>query len=126
MRRANILTEEESGLIRLHGVTAFLKSDLGQRMLKSSDVRREVNFTMRIDPHAPTMVQGIVDCAFKEDGEWILIDYKSDRIYDEEDLKARYRIQLELYRTALERAMGISIRETYLYSFAMGKAILLT
>ena len=63
---------------------------------------------------------------FIEKNGGILIDYKSDRIYDEEELKARYCIQLELYRTALERAMGISIRETYLYSFAMGKAIPLT
>ena len=72
------------------------------------------------------LVNGIIDCYFTEKNVGVLIDYKSDRIYDEEELKARYRIQLELYRTALERAMGISIRETYLYSFAMGKAILLT
>ncbi len=71
MRAAGILTEEETGLIRLHGVASFLKSDLGQRMLKSKEVKREANFTMRIDPHAATMVQGIVDCVFKEDGEFV-------------------------------------------------------
>ena len=72
------------------------------------------------------LVNGIIDCFFIENNSGVLIDYKSDRITDERELKERYRIQLELYRTALERAMGISIRETYLYSFAMGKAILLT
>lgn len=52
------------------------------------------------------LVNGIIDCFFIENNSGVLIDYKSDRIYDEEDLKARYRIQLELYRTALERGNG--------------------
>lgn len=122
MRQANILTEEESGLIRLHGVAAFLKSDLGQRMLKSSDVQREANFTMRIDPHAPTMVQGIVDCAFKEDGEWILIDYKTDRDTDQETFVPRHEAQMNWYRTALERLTRINVREMWLFALRAGRA----
>ena len=51
-------------------------------MLRSKEIRRS-NLTMRIDPDQPTMVQGIVDCAFKENGTWILIDYKTDKDTEE-------------------------------------------
>ena len=33
------------------------------------------------------LVNGIIDCYFTEKDVGILIDYKSDRIYDEEDLR---------------------------------------
>ena len=122
MRSAGILTEEESALIRLHGVASFLKSDLGQRMLRSNEVKREVTFTMRIDPHAPTMLQGIVDCAFKEDGEWILIDYKTDRDTDQETFVPRHEAQMNWYRTALERLTRIYVREMWLFALRAGKA----
>ena len=71
------------------------------------------------------LVNGIIDCYFVEEGKIILLDYKSDRIYDEEKLKEQYRIQLQLYQTALERAMGLPVAETYIYSLAMGREILL-
>ena len=71
------------------------------------------------------LVNGIIDCYFIENDQVILLDYKSDRIYDEEELKARYRIQLQLYKIALERALGLPVEETYIYSLAMGREIFL-
>ena len=71
------------------------------------------------------LVNGIIDCYFVEKDGVILLDYKSDRIYDEEELKERYHIQLQLYKTALERATGLPVKEVYIYSLAMGKAITL-
>ena len=124
MRSAGILTEEESALIRLHGVVSFLKSDLGQRMLKSNEVKREVTFTMRINPHAPTMVQGIVDCVFKEDGEWVLIDYKIDRDTDPETFVPRHEAQMNWYRTAVERLTQVNVKEMWLFALRTGKGYL--
>lgn len=122
MRQRQILTEEEAGLIRVKGVASFLSSELGQRMLRSREIRREANFTMRIDPHAPTMVQGIVDCAFMEDGEWILIDYKTDRDTAPETFVPRHEAQMNWYRTALERLTRIHVREMWLYALRAGQA----
>ena len=122
MRSAGILTEEESGMIRLHGVASFLKSDLGQRMLRSNEVKREATFTMRIDPHAATMVQGIVDCAFKEDSEWVLIDYKTDRDTDPETFVPRHEAQMNWYRTAMERLTQVNVKEMWLFALRAGKA----
>ena len=132
------LTEEEGKYLRRRELLQFFESELAERLRGAERIEKERPFSVLMQPKElffgeeyrevtdEILVNGIIDCYFTEKDVGILIDYKSDRIYDEEDLKARYRIQLELYRTALERAMGISIRETYLYSFAMGKAILLT
>lgn len=132
------LTEEEGKYLRRRELLQFFESELAERLRGAERIEKERPFSVLMQPKElffgeeyrevtdEILVNGIIDCYFTEKNVGILIDYKSDRIYDEEDLKARYRIQLELYRTALERTMGISIRETYLYSFAMGKAILLT
>ena len=74
---------------------------------------------------AKILLNGIIDCYFMERDGIILLDYKTDRIYDEEKLRERYRIQLELYRAALERTLGLPVQQVYLYSFALGREVLL-
>ena len=121
MRSSGILSEEEFALIRLPGVASFLNSDLGHRMLVSSEVRREASFTMRIDPQAPTMVQGIVDCAFLENGQWVLIDYKTDHETDPAVFVPRHEAQMNWYRAALERLTHLPVREMWLFALRSGK-----
>jgi ATP-dependent exoDNAse (exonuclease V) beta subunit len=52
-----------------------------------------------------TMLEGIVDLAFEEAGEWTVVDYKTDR-----ELAAsgedRYRRQVALYASAIAQATG--------------------
>lgn len=78
---------------------------------------------MRIDPHAPTAVRGIVDCALKEDGEWILIDYKTDRDTDPNTFVPRHEAQMNWYQTALERLRRINVREMWLFALCEGDCI---
>lgn len=122
MKKEGIMTEEEAGRVRLYGVTAFLESDLGRRMLKSGKVHREATFTMRMEENSPTMVQGIVDCAFMEDGGWILIDYKTDRDTDPATFVPRHEMQMNWYRKALERITDTEVREMWLFALRTGKA----
>ena len=122
MRKEHILTEDEARMIRLGGVISFFRSDLGQRMLKSGDVRREASFTLRMDPRGSTMVQGIIDCAFRENGEWILIDYKTDHDTDPETFVPRHETQMNWYRTALERLTRVNVREMWLFALRAGRA----
>ena len=91
-------------------------------MLRSTEIRREATFTMRIDPNKPTMVQGIVDCAFKEDGAWILIDYKTDKDTEEAIFVPRHEQQMNWYREALERLTRIDVREMWLFALWAGIA----
>ncbi len=122
MRAEGILSEEEAGMLRLRGIASFLKSDLGQRMLRSDTVRREVSFTMRIDPQKPTLVQGIIDCVFRENGKWILVDYKTDRDTDPTTFVPRHEVQMNWYRKALERLTGTEVGEMWLFALRAGEA----
>ena len=52
-------------------------------------------------------MQGALDCAFWEDGAWVIVDYKTDRVHDADALWRRYRAQLSLYREALSQCTGL-------------------
>ena len=122
MKAEGILTEEEAGRIRVGSVISFFAGPLGARVLRSPDVRREAAFTMRLDPHGPTMVQGVIDCAFTENGDWILIDYKTDRDTAPETFVPRHEAQMNWYREALERLTGKRVREMWLVALRAGRA----
>ena len=131
------LLEDEAAVVDSEKVRAFFRSDLAARMKKSPRVLREQKFAIllpasRFDEtlsgtsaEEEVLIQGIIDCAFEEDGRMVLLDYKTDRVADEEDLKSRYRDQLELYRIALEETLGLPIGDICLYSFSLGREVFL-
>lgn len=69
------------------------------------------------------MVQGIIDLYFEEEDGLVLLDYKTDRVNDEETLTNRYRVQLDYYQKALERLTGKPVKERYLYAFALNRLV---
>lgn len=131
------LTAQEGAALRKKELLQFFRSDLAKRLRAAEQIVKEQPFSLLMQPkelffgadYADTkdkiLLNGIMDCYFVEKGRVILLDYKSDRLYDEKEWKARYEIQLSLYRKALERALGLPVAEVYLYSFAMGRAIAL-
>ena len=65
-------------------------------------------------------MQGVIDAAFLEDGQWILIDYKTDRYFSAETL-AMYQTQLAIYGQALGRITRRPVKEKILYQVRSGK-----
>jgi ATP-dependent exoDNAse (exonuclease V) beta subunit len=65
--------------------------------------RRETAVTLTLEDG--TLVEGIVDLAFEEDGRWTVVDYKTDREIATAG-EEQYRRQLTLYASAIERATG--------------------
>ncbi len=65
--------------------------------------RRETPVTLTLDDG--TLVEGVVDLAFEEDGAWTVVDYKTDREIAAEG-EEQYRRQLTLYASAIARATG--------------------
>lgn len=134
-----LLTAQEAAALRRKELLGFFSSGLAGRLRAGDWIEKERPFAMLMRPDElhfgaeyrdvdeKILVNGIIDCYFAEDGgkSVILLDYKSDRLYDEEKLRERYAVQLGLYRIALERALGLRVKETYLYSFALGRAIAL-
>ena len=55
----------------------------------------------------------VIDLLFRKDGQWQLIDFKTDPIESEEDhqrLVKKYRPQLTDYKTAMEKELGHRVR----------------
>lgn len=100
----------------------FLESDLGRRMLQSPTVHREWSFNLMVDTPFHTLLQGVIDLCFIEDGAWVLADYKTDRVSSAADLWPRYHRQLEYYAQALTAGTGLPVREKALFSLRLGES----
>ncbi len=130
-----MITEEYLPSIWCPDITTFLSTDLGQRMgmaFRRGELVREKPFMMGIPaselddkyPESETvLIQGIIDAWFIEDGQIVLLDYKTDRVQEEQELVDRYSIQLDLYKRALESATNMKVKEVFIYAFALGKVI---
>jgi len=125
-----ILTEEEAGVVSYQKIIGFFDSEIGKRACGSEKLYKEVSFNiMKELSGEKIIIQGTIDCYFEEDGSYILLDYKSNYIGDVEDgseierMTESYKVQLELYREALERIRGINVKEAYLYLFHIAQAI---
>ncbi len=116
------LTEAQASVLDRTALRRFFDSELYARMQRSACCRREFPFTA-LHPTAEgenTVVQGIADCVFEEDGALVIVDYKTDRVTDGSTLVERYREQLTVYKRALSEALALPVRECLLYSFALG------
>ena len=70
------------------------------------------------------LIQGIIDLYYiNKENELILVDYKTDFLQSEQELIDKYKIQLELYKKALEEALGTKVCHIYIYSTYLGKEI---
>lgn len=71
------------------------------------------------------LLQGVIDCYFEEGGKIVLLDYKTDYIpYGGEDtIRDRYRVQIEYYAAALEKILGRTVEEKYIYLFWNGHLV---
>lgn len=137
MQKAGLLREEERNCLKPQKFDRFMQSVLGKRMqqaAKRGALRREQQFMLEIpvmelypelESEENVLVQGIIDACFEEDGEWVLVDYKTDyvRYGMEQTVVDRYRVQLEQYARALEQLTGMKVREQIIYSFALDKHI---
>ena len=130
-----ILGEEELSLLNKEQFQTFLSSSLGECFKKAFQEKRlfrEMHF-MRALPFCAlfpdrkeedeVLLQGIVDAFIVEDDGIILVDYKTDRVKSEEELRERYRKQIMLYSDALEAILGKRVKRRVLYSFYLGEEV---
>ena len=121
-----VLTSAEAEQVPEEELTRFWSSPLGRRILRAEEVRREWNFNLYLPGDSPMILQGVIDCAFREGDGWVVLDYKTDRIRDEAAFTEEYRPQMAWYAEALSRLTGLPVRERILYSLSLGKAFPLT
>lgn len=131
----NRLKESEIAMLKLSYIKRFADSLVAKRMRRAEaagKLHREKQFVMGIrasevmpdtDSDELILIQGIIDVFFEEDGQLVLLDYKSDFCVDEKQLVKRYQVQLDYYRRALEQMLGKKVGEMIIYSLVLGKEI---
>lgn len=133
-----ILTKEEAAAVNRSQILSFASSPVTARMAKAQAagrLYREKPFVMGVpagevypgcESEELVLVQGIIDVYWQEEDGLYILDYKTDRVGKEDGeqvLVRRYRAQLSYYADALSRAMGLPVREVYLYSFTLNRLI---
>jgi ATP-dependent exoDNAse (exonuclease V) beta subunit len=76
-------------------------------------------------PDGAHLVEGVVDLVFEEDGQLVVVDYKSDAIADDQALAqaAHHAPQLQLYGRGLAQAAAVPVRERLVLFTALGRAV---
>lgn len=133
LRRAQIISNAQAEAVDPEVIYSFFVSDIGRRMEASQKVTRELKFSIlapaeRFIPDGgqeELMLQGVIDCYFEENGEIVLIDFKTDNIRNssESQRAASYAVQMDIYGYALERMTGMKVKEKILYFFATNSGI---
>lgn len=114
-------------------IARFLGSSLAARARSSVRCLAEAPFCLGVraedvgvaDSSEPVVVQGVVDMCFIEDGAWVIIDYKTDRIdaASADAAAQKYTVQLDLYAKALTAITGMPVKERNIYFLETGQAV---
>lgn len=134
MVHKRLLTEKEAEAVNVKMLEEFFMTDIGVRMRASDFVKREVPFVIKknaneiiasLDKNDVILIQGIIDCYFYEDGQAVIIDYKTDEITggDIEPVKDEYSRQILSYKEAVEKITGKKVKACYLYLFSIGQTV---
>ncbi len=131
------ITQEQGECADVPAIEQFFDSDLFNRIKNSNSVNREMRFLSEFPASVvyndvakrhkdtPVIVQGAVDLCFAEDDGIVVVDFKTDRVNSEEELKELYSEQLNIYALACERLFSKKVKQKIIYSFALSKEIIL-
>lgn len=136
MLAAGELPGEWYALVLPEMIEAFVENPIAPRMAAAAvrgDLYREKPFVMQhsLEASAETvLVQGIIDVFWMEQDRIILLDYKTDRVKEAQELILRYQTQLDLYADALSRVFSTDTKkrkteEKLIYSFRLKEVVTL-
>lgn len=130
-----VMPAEYGEAVNKYKLLHFLETPLAKRMQaaqKRGELYREQPFVLgiaadKLNPEFPAeekvLIQGIIDAFFVEDGEIVLLDYKTDKVQNAKELWDRYEAQLDYYEEALCKLMQMPVKERILYSFSLEECV---
>ena len=150
MIAGGFMSRAQAELVNTRQIERFAESALVDKMRRSPMLKREFRFNARMAADRFTddaelkeklaadgvrlTVQGVVDCVYRDPdtGELVLVDYKTDRVTDEEwrdpalaaeSFRRRHKNQLSYYREICSRMFGEDIARAEIYSTVLGRCI---
>lgn len=129
LAKCGFLSEIQAQSLNRKQLQDFFMSDFANRMFSSDHIYREIkissfvkaNEVFETDSEEQVLVRGISDCVFEENGELVLVDYKTDRVKTESELLERYKNQIAFYRKVIEKTLQKPVKSAVLYSFSLSK-----
>ena len=116
--------------IHYEWLEAWLAHPLHKKARASQRMERELPFNLLLSSQEalgepggdPVMVQGVIDLAFLEDGQWVLVDYKTGDVLPglEQAYLEHYAQKIRLYKTALERLTDRPVKEAGIFILPRG------
>ncbi len=122
--RERFLTPEQAEAVDCEKIVRLFQSPFGKRILNAQEPKREFKFSILTDAGAydpaaageQVMLQGVVDCFWQEPDGLVIVDFKTDRLYDGPERKAAdYAPQIGAYAAALSRIFQTPVKARYLY-----------
>ena len=147
LKAQGFLSERDASLVRIKEVEAFAGSTLLRDMRRAEKLYREFRFNVKLPAGDFTtdaeqkklyrdeqiLVQGVIDCLYLDsDGEYHLVDYKTDRLTAEErsdkelarlKLCRKHSLQLSYYAKAVELIFGKYPKTIEVYSLPLGDTL---
>ena len=126
--KKNIISEVEKQNINIEILYKYTKSALWQELRDAKEIHKEEPFYINIpasriydeaEKSEKILVQGIIDLYYiNKENKLILVDYKTDYIPNGEvsKLEEKYKVQLEIYKKALEDATGRKVDKTIIWA----------
>ena len=138
LKKENFLSAKQADAVDPGKISAFFGSELGRRILNTKKLYREFKFSLLV-PAAEyygsdglndddILFQGVVDCAFEEDGLLHVVDFKTDYVTTEtlEEKRQLYTPQLSAYGRAMARITDMPVASRLIYFFALDTAVEIT
>ena len=130
------ITPEQAEASDAAAIAWFTQDALFTRMQKSARMERELPFSYPMDAQLlygvaaeeTVLLQGVLDACFLEDGGWVIVDYKTDRVRPNESAEQaaqRHAPQLKLYALALESLTGQRVKELFVVLLSHRAAVLI-
>ena len=119
-----VISEQDRKYISVNKIYNFLESKIGNELKNAKEVYKEYEFVLDDNKISPSLIQGVIDLFYvTEDDKVILVDFKTDRLTEDKEFIDRYKIQLDIYKEAINTLTDKKVDKTYIYSFNMNKMI---
>lgn len=124
----NIISKQEADSVNIHTLYKYTKSELWNDLREAREIHKEEAFYINVDAGTifddaeegeNILVQGIIDLYYiDKEGKVILVDYKTDYVPDGDvsKLEEKYKVQLELYKEALEQALERKVDKAMIWA----------
>ena len=134
LEQKGIIATKQKDAVPKQKILAFAQSQLFKEIGRAKKTYKEQPFYINIPvkelyeskSNENILVQGIIDLYYiTENEEIILVDYKTDYVPENKSsyLKEKYQSQLNLYKRALEQALGKKVTRAYIYSTYLNDSI---